>query len=53
MQESILGSTFTASYRWVDRASAKILPRITGRAYVTAESTLLIDERDPFGWGIR
>jgi len=53
VQESILGSTFSASYRWLDRASGKVLPLITGRAYVNAESTLLIDERDPFAWGIR
>jgi len=53
VQESILGSTFTASYRWLDRAGGKVAPFITGRAYVNAESTLLIDERDPFAWGIR
>ncbi|MCD6041558.1 MAG: hydroxyproline-2-epimerase, partial [Burkholderiales bacterium] len=53
VQESILGSTFCASYRWLDRASGKVAPLITGRAYVNAESTLLIDERDPFAWGIR
>ena len=53
VQESILGSTFTASYRWLDRASGKVAPLITGRAYVNAESTLLIDERDPYCWGIR
>jgi len=53
VQESILGSTFAASYRWLDRASGKVAPLITGRAYVNAESTLLIDERDPFAWGIR
>jgi 4-hydroxyproline epimerase len=27
-------------------------PFITGRAYVTASSTLLIDPQDPFAWGI-
>ncbi|MGQ0546559.1 MAG: proline racemase family protein [Betaproteobacteria bacterium] len=53
VQESVLGSTFTASYRWLDRARGKIAPRITGHAYITAEATLLIDERDPFCWGIR
>jgi 4-hydroxyproline epimerase len=53
VQESILGTTFTASYRWLDRASGKVAPLITGRAYVNAESTLIIDERDPFAWGIR
>lgn len=53
VQESVIGSTFTASYRWLDRASGKVAPRITGRAYVNAESTLIVDERDPFAWGIR
>jgi 4-hydroxyproline epimerase len=53
VQESVIGSTFTASYRWIDRASGKVAPTITGRAYVNAEATLLIDERDPFAWGIR
>ena len=53
VQESIIGSTFSASYRWLDRAAGKIDPFITGTAFVTAESTLLLDERDPFCWGIR
>jgi proline racemase len=53
VQESVVGSTFTASYRWLDRASGKVTPVIRGRAYVNAESTLLFDERDPFCWGIR
>lgn len=53
VQESIIGSTFTASYRWLDRAAGKVQPVITGSAFVNAESTLLLDERDPFCWGIR
>ncbi|HKU46545.1 MAG TPA: proline racemase family protein [Burkholderiales bacterium] len=53
VQESVLGSTFSASYQWLDRASGKITPFIKGTAYVTAESTLLLDPRDPFCWGIR
>jgi len=53
VQESVVGSTFTATYRWLDRASGKVLPAITGRAYITAEASLAIDERDPFAWGIR
>lgn len=52
VQESILGSTFSAHYRWLDRASGRIAPVITGSAFVNAESTLLLDERDPFCWGI-
>ena len=53
IQESILGSTFTARYRWLDKSAGKIAPTITGTAFVNAESTLLLDERDPFCWGIK
>ena len=53
VQESIVGSRFEASYNWLDRASGKVAPRISGTAFITAESTLLLDERDPFCWGIR
>ena len=53
IQESILGSTFAGSYRWLDRANGRIAPSITGIAYINAESTQLIDDRDPFRWGIR
>ena len=52
VQESVVGSRFEASYTWVDRASGKVAPRISGTAFITAESTLLLDERDPFCWGI-
>ena len=53
IQESIIGSTFTGRFRWLDRAAGKIAPVITGTAFVNAEATLLLDERDPFCWGIR
>ena len=53
VQESIVGSRFEASYQWLDRASGKVSPRISGTAFITAESTLLLDERDPICWGIR
>ncbi len=49
-QESIVGSVFTGSYR-VD--GERIIPTISGQAYVTAEATLLIDDADPFAWGIQ
>jgi proline racemase len=52
VQESIIGSLFTASYRWLDRAAGTIVPTIIGTAFVSAETTLLLDDRDPFGWGI-
>ena len=53
IQESIIGSSFMASFRWLDRSSGKIAPTVSGRAHMTAESTLLLDASDPFCWGIR
>jgi 4-hydroxyproline epimerase len=50
IQEGILGSTFHASYH---RDGEHIIPTIEGNAYVTGEATLLLDESDPFCWGIR
>jgi 4-hydroxyproline epimerase len=50
VQESIIGSTFTGRYR---REGGRIVPTITGRAFVNGEATLLLDERDPYCWGIR
>ena len=53
IQESIIGSTFTGKFRWLDRATGKIEPVITGMAFVNAEATLLLDDQDPFCFGIR
>ncbi|MDP9090766.1 MAG: proline racemase family protein [Pseudomonadota bacterium] len=53
IQESLIGSTFEASYRWHDRGKGEIVPTITGRAYVTGENLLHLDTEDPFRWGIR
>jgi 4-hydroxyproline epimerase len=50
VQASITGSQFQARYQW---EGERIRPFITGRAYLTADSTLLIDEHDPFAWGIQ
>jgi 4-hydroxyproline epimerase len=52
VQESILGSLFTGRFRWLDRAAGKIEPVIIGKAFVNAEATLLIDDRDPFAHGV-
>ena len=49
IQASITGSRFEARYEWDGEG---VRPFITGRAYMTADSTLLIDEQDPFAWGI-
>jgi len=48
-QEGIVGSVFEG--RLVVR-DGKLLPTITGSAFVTAESTLILDPRDAFCWGI-
>ncbi len=53
VQESILGSTFAGQFRWEDRVEGTVVPTITGAAFVTGEATLLLDENDPFSWGIR
>ena len=47
-QEGISGSVFTASYRV---AANKIIPKVSGQAFLTAEATLLLDQADPFAWG--
>lgn len=53
IQESVIGSEFRGTFRWEDRASGRIIPTITGTAFVTAEATLILDERDPFRDGLR
>ncbi len=49
-QASIIGSHFEASYERVD---SHTIPTLRGRAHMSAEATLLIQDDDPFGWGIR
>lgn len=49
-QEGILGTQFEASYRYGD--DGRIVPTISGDAYVTAEGRLLGDPADPFRHGI-
>jgi 4-hydroxyproline epimerase len=36
----------------MDKPGGRVEPVITGSAFVNAEGTLLLDERDPFCWGI-
>jgi len=49
-QESIVGSVFEGAVRL---EGDRVVPRITGSAYVTAEATMLLDPNDPFHSGIR
>lgn len=51
IQESIIGSTFLGSYRWIDRRLGSVSPRITGRAFVNADVRVFVDPKDPFAWG--
>jgi 4-hydroxyproline epimerase len=48
-QESLIGSVFEGSYQ---NAEGGIIPTITGRAFITAESKLILDPADPFRLGI-
>ncbi len=49
-QESVIGSVFEASYRY---RGEQLIPSIRGRAWVNAQSQLILDPSDPFVWGIR
>ncbi|MBM3179540.1 MAG: hydroxyproline-2-epimerase [Chloroflexi bacterium] len=49
-QQSIVGSIFEGS---VQLDGEDIIPTITGEAWVMAEGVILVDERDPFGRGIK
>jgi 4-hydroxyproline epimerase len=48
-QQSVVGSIFEGS---IELDGEKIIPTITGEAWVMSEGTLLVDERDPFAHGI-
>jgi 4-hydroxyproline epimerase len=49
-QESVIGSVFEGSY---EIEEGNIIPTITGRAWITAETVLCFDPADPFHDGIR
>jgi 4-hydroxyproline epimerase len=48
-QESITGSVFHGAVSLMD---GKLYPEITGYAYVNVEADLVLDDRDPFCYGI-
>ena len=50
VQESIVGSRFVASYREAD--NGRIIPTITGSAYICGEVKLVFQDDDPFLAGI-
>jgi 4-hydroxyproline epimerase len=51
-QESIVGSIFRGSFRWLDQARGEISPTLCARAFVIGETRLLFDPADPFASGI-
>jgi proline racemase len=50
-QESVLGTVFEG--RFQPSSDGRIIPTISGEAFVTAEATLLFDPADPFVSGVR
>ncbi len=51
-QQSVIGSLFEASWQPAPEAG-KIIPTMTGSAFVNAEVTAIFDEQDPFANGIQ
>ena len=54
-QESIVGSIFEGSWQPDEKSPMKdaIIPTITGSAWITGESSLVLQDTDPFRAGIR
>lgn len=50
VQESVIGSTYRLSYQ--KSSMGRVIPSITGQAYVIAESRLFFNPMDPFKNGI-
>jgi 4-hydroxyproline epimerase len=51
-QEGILRTTFEGSYRLRNGTPSEIIPSITGSAFITSESKLILQPADPFPAGI-
>jgi 4-hydroxyproline epimerase len=51
-QQGILGTCFEGSYRVAQGGANGVIPSITGSAYITAESRLILQAGDPFPAGI-
>jgi 4-hydroxyproline epimerase len=49
-QESLIGSVFEGS---ITVKQGMVFPHIRGSAFITGEGYLILDEADPFQWGIR
>jgi 4-hydroxyproline epimerase len=48
-QESVIGSLFIGV---VHERDGELIPTIRGRAYITAEATLVLDDGDPYRYGL-
>jgi 4-hydroxyproline epimerase len=51
-QEGILGTWFEGSYRLRNGSAREVIPSITGTAFITSESKLILQPGDPFSAGI-
>ncbi len=51
-QEGVFGSVFEGEIETTSDPE-RVIPIITGRAHVIAESVLVFDEEDPFCWGLQ
>ncbi len=51
-QESVIGTLFEATFTVDENHRDRVLPHITGAAYVTNEATLIFDDADPLCWGL-
>ena len=58
-QEGILGTVFQGSFEFAaadsgpfSQGGPRVIPTITGSAYITGESTLIFDPEDPFRMGV-
>jgi 4-hydroxyproline epimerase len=51
-QEGILGTWFEGSYRLRNGTAGEVIPSITGSAFITSESKLILQPGDPFPAGI-
>lgn len=51
IQESVIGSSYRLSYQL--SANGNVIPKITGQAFVTAETKLVFNPNDPFIDGIQ
>ncbi|WP_345796114.1 4-hydroxyproline epimerase [Castellaniella sp. MT123] len=49
-QASIIGSRFEASYE--TGPDGTVIPTIRGNAHISGETTLILQDDDPFAWGI-